>query len=89
MHIYVAIGRSQSNVSTTRGKLDLDPRAQADVVLHQVLIHLLLVVKLCGPWSEIHADPDAKLGPLPFLINGGYSLARTVNGTGFASLHHG
>ena len=69
-------------------KLDLDPRAQANAVLRQVLIHLLLAVKLCGSWIEIHVDPGAELEPLPFLLRRGFSFACIADSARFAFLCH-
>ena len=59
-NVYTAIGRLQSDVSTIGKKLDLDPRAQADIVLHQALIHLPWLGSLVIPWIKIHSNPGAK-----------------------------
>ena len=75
MHIYAVIGRSQRNVSTMGAKLNLDPKAQADTVLHQVLIHLLLTVKLSGPWIKIHADLVQNWELFPFFSSMAFPLS--------------
>ena len=85
MHVDVAVGRRQGEISAFREKFDLYPRQEANAILGKVLSHILLAMKLCGPWVEIHVDPSSKKGSLP-LLHHGLALARVTDNTRLASL---